>query len=435
MGQNDGFGLQARPHAGQRRILTQPRGKWLSLVLNGFLEVGNQIFKVMDSLIEQIATQHRQEYATEPTVICSAPGNIELLGEHGESCLGYVLSLAIDRRCYVSMSQRQDNLLCFYSVNLKEKKRFSINSLRDRKEDRWASCIKRVFKEFVYRGHKLSGVSVTISSEIPMDIGLDSLTALTIATTYALKELFKLDMTHEQIIEVAMLIASPSMKMPEAISSLMVTCHAKEGHLCLIDVFSREIEYLPFPFSSVSIVVTDSQVPETIKDEEKTRIDVACSECMEAVGVSQTKGLFRNLTRDDLVGSVKGLSERSRRICIHLIAENERIQEFRTALGDGMYDIAGRVLSSSHRSLRDNLEVSSPELDWLAKRGSETEGVYGSRMIGFGYGGSMITLLSNGKQYHYEKCLEEYDRIFGFKASVFPMTTGNGAIVHRNRVN
>jgi len=381
-------------------------------------------------LIDQITAQHEKEYGERPTVITSAPGKIDLLGEHSEVGQGYVLSLAIDRRFYIAVSHREDNSLRFFSANLNERKKSSIAGLKYKREDRWANYSKGVIDALIHMGFNIRGLSLTLFSEVPMGIGLASSSAMTVATVCAMKELFNLDISDAQIIEAARSSESRFMNLHEGIRSPMVSYYAKADHLALLDIRSLKVEYPEFPREPVVLMVTDSRVTESMRDDEKAALEHSCQECINALDIGDSGLLFRDLSKDDLSSTVEGLSERSRRICLHIIKENGRIKDFRKALKDKRFSTAGRILFRSHESLRDLLEISCPELDWLAKRAVETEGVYGSRMIGSGYGGCTVTLVDSHLLKNYEERMEEYDRIFGFKASVFPVHPGEGARVH-----
>ncbi len=381
-------------------------------------------------MIDQITAHHKEEYGIEPEVIASAPGGIELLGEHGEFGRGHVLSFAVDRRFYVSVSRRKDNSLCFFSANLKERKKITINGLRFKREDRWANYSKGVIDELIRMGFRFKGINITLLSEIPMGIGLASSTAMTVATVCALNPLFDFRLNDGQIIGTARSVENKFMGLHQGVCSPMTAHFSRKNQLNLIDLRSLDVEYIPFPTESLSIIITDSRVTETMSDDEKDEINTACRECSAALGLTRFGSLFQSLKHDDLTSTIEGLSERHRRVVLHFVTENERIQEFRNALTNNMNEAAGRILFRSHESLRDYLEISCPELDWLAKRGIETEGVYGSRMIGSGYGGCTISLIDERMRDRYEECLEEYDRIFGFKASVFSLGIGEGSRVH-----
>ena len=380
-------------------------------------------------LIDQIISHHEKEYGHQPAVIASAPGKIDLLGEHGEYAQGYVLSLAVDRRFAVAVSPRDDNSLRFFSANLNERKKSTIAGLKYKREDRWANYSKGVIDAMIHMGFGVRGLNLTMFSEVPMGIGLGSSSALTVAAAVALRELFSLDMSEAQVIEAARSSESSFMGLHEGIRSPMVSYYSRAGHLSLLDIHTLNVEYLPFPSARAALIVTDSRVTETMDDREKAALDESCRECVQAMGLGDSVQHLRDLSRDDLSSTVDGLSERSRRVCLHIVKENLRITEFRKSLKSGNLVIAGRILFRSHESLRDLLEISCPELDWLAKRAAETDGIFGARMIGSGYGGCTVTLMEEERAAEYEERLEEYDRIFGFKASVFRVFPSDGARV------
>jgi galactokinase len=129
----------------------------------------------------------------------------------------------------------------------------------------------------------------------------------------------------------------------------------------------------------------------------------------------------------DIRESIGILPENLRRRCLHVVEENARAKEAEEILRTrGNMTNFGKLLTRSHESLRDLLEVSCPELDWLVKRSSETEGVYGSRLMGSGYGRCTITVIREDAVPEYEKRLEEYERIFGFKATLFVCESSEG---------
>ena len=286
---------------------------------------------------------------------------------------------------------------------------------------------KGVLDALIHMGFGIRGLNLTMFSDVPMSIGLASSSALTVATVCAVSELFSLEISEAQIIEAARASESQFMGLHEGIRSPMVSYYSKEGSLSLLDIHSLKVDYLPFFSGNAVMLVTDSRVSESMGDNEKREIDQSCRECAQAMGAGDAGQVFKDLSRDDLSSTIEGLSERSRRVCLHVIQENNRIGEFRKALSAQKPDIGGRILFRSHESLRDLLEISCPELDWLAKRAVESEGIYGARMIGSGYGGCTLTLINGDMAANYEERLEEYDRIFGFKASVFPVYPSEGA--------
>lgn len=381
-------------------------------------------------MVNQIIVHHQNEYGTPPSVICSAPGIIHFLGEHGPCIDAPALSFAVDRRIYAAASPRDDHHLHFFSANLKERKRTTISGLKFKTEDRWANYPKGVIDALIQHSDNPAGMNLTLLSQIPMGIGLGSSSALTVAAACAVKTLLDIDISDQQIIAAAHASENQFMRLQVGVSSPAAAYFARSGHLMVSDSSMEMPEYLHFAPSGAALLVTDTRVPPGMSADDRAQIERCRRECIRSLTLKSGVHKTPKLSSESLSVTIEGLSERSRRVGLHLAMEDDRIGEFRRALDDESIETAGRVLFHSHESLRDLLEISCPELDWLAKRAVETEGVYGARMIGEGYGGCIITLVGDDSRQEYARQLEEYDRIFGFKAELFPVSIDEGALIH-----
>ena len=381
-------------------------------------------------MVNQIIVHHQNEYGTPPSVICSAPGIIHLLGEHGACIDSPVLSFAVDRRTYIALSPREDHHLHFFSANLKERKKTTISGLKFKTEDRWANYAKGVIDALIKRADNPAGMDLTILSRIPMGIGLGSSSALTVAAACAVKTLLNLDISDQQTVAAAHASENNFMRLQVGISSPAAAYFARSRHLMVSDSSMERPEYLRFDPAGTALLITDSRVPPEMSADDRAQIERCRRECIRSLKLESGVRRTPKLSSESLSVSIDGLSERSRRVGLHLAVEEDRIGEFRRAVADESIETAGRVLFHSHESLRDLLEISCPELDWLAKRAVETDGVYGARMIGEGYGGCIITLVDDDSRQEYAHQLEEYDRIFGFKAELFPVNIDEGALTH-----
>ena len=370
--------------------------------------------------MKNIFSLHKEEYGTEPEVVTSAPGKINLMGEYTEFSEGYVLSVAIDRYIEVAVSRRSDNSLRFYSVNYDERKKTTISNLKKKKEDRWANYPKGVISSLLRIGCILKGVDITIMGNIPEGIGLASSSALAIALTVALKKLFELDLSEVQIIEAARQSESVFLGQKTGISSFLLAFYAKEGHAMFLDTRSLEYEYIPLEFNDHSFLITDTRIPSSlIEIDDEVDYYEDFKTIVKALSTRKAGSSLRDYTKKDLSLSIEGVSEDTRRRSMHIMDENQRVLDMKIHLDQSDMIMCGRLLSRSHESLRNQFDVSCPELDWLVKRAQETQGVYGSRLTGKGYGGCTVTLIDNDKIETYEEHLEEYERIFGFKAEDF----------------
>jgi len=376
--------------------------------------------------MDTIFALHEGEYGSPPDVIISAPGKVNIIGEHTEYSQGYVLPVAINRSIRVALSARSDNSIRFFSPDYSERKKTSLSNLKYKKEDRWANYPKGVMASLIRIGCAFKGVNITISGDIPVGIGLASSSAVTIATVVGLKKLFDLVLTDIQIIEAARFAEVEFIGIPAGISAPLVAYYAREGHALFLDSRSLEYEHIPLNIEGVELLITDSRLPGNIADSETDDYIQDMDSCLTGLVSKKPGHSLRDYEWQDLNQSIPGVEEGARRRCIHVVDENSRVLEARDALIQKDAALLGRLLNRTHESLRDLFEVSCPELDWLVKRALETPGVYGSRKAGEGFGGCTITLINANNIKEYEEHLEEYDRIFGFKAYSFICKPSSG---------
>lgn len=210
------------------------------------------------------------------------------------------------------------------------------------------------------------------------------------------------------------------------LAACAVSWYGREGHALLIDTKTMDIKAIPLDFKPIILLVTDSKVPNGSGYGEIDDLKKGFDECREALGKNGRLVSLRDTGTQELRGDLEELPEHLRRMAIHVIEENERVQELGEALKTEDLTTAGKLMYRSHESLRDMLEISCPELDWLVKRAYETNGVMGSRMVGNGFGGCTINLINGNNISLYDEHLEEYDRIFGFKAETFVCSPSDG---------
>lgn len=377
--------------------------------------------------MKDIYSLHKREYGTEPEVVVSTPAKINLMGEHTEHVEGYILSLTVNRRLHLAVSRRNDKQIYFFSQNYNERKKSTVTGLKYKKDDRWANYLKGVIATLMQSGSPIGGVNVTVFSEIPQGIGMSSSTSLTMALTLALKKLYDLDLTGIQLVELARQSEQRYADRigPSVISSPFVVYYSRANTAMFLDIEKLKPEYIPFSFPQVKLVITNSNVPMLLTNAEIAHFHADWKKSFELFRKKKKSSLNRMDTMD-LFDLGDEISEQSKRCLQHLVEENRRVMDMKNALHRKDLLKAGKLMSRAHESARDLMEISCPELDWLVKRALETEGVFGSRMIGDGFGGCTITLMDISYLDEYEKRLEEYEHIFGFKADYFVCETDDG---------
>jgi galactokinase len=384
--------------------------------------------------MDPVKQSHVEEYGTTPEIVASAPGRVNLIGEHTDYNDGFVFPMAIDFTVRVAITRRKDSHLRFFSVDYKDRKRATLPTLRYRKEDRWANYPKGIIAEFMARGHALGGMDVTIHGDIPQGAGLSSSAALEVATALAIQDLYGIDIGREELAKLARKAENEFVGVSNGVMDQFISRLAKEGHAMLLDTRYLTYHFVPLPLKGVKILITNSKVPHGLAESEYARRREECRRCVEVLSAKRPGTALRDYSAADVRESMGVIPEATRKKCLHVVEENQRVLEAEEALRKKDLVGFGKLMNRSHESLRDLYEVSCPELDWLVKRATETEGVYGSRLTGAGFGGCTVTLIEEEAIPRYREHILQYERIFGFRPEVYVCKPSAGARIVENRV-
>jgi galactokinase len=375
--------------------------------------------------MKDIAALHRAEYDVAPDIIAAAPGVVKFLGEHTEASDGLVLAAALSFEIQVAISLRRDSSLRFFAADLGERKRTSVGNLKFKREDRWANYPKGVLDLFVREGLPARGFNFTITGDIPVGLGLASSAALGLASALAFKELFGLNKRGEELADLARRAEAEFLGHPVPAYDHLAGAAPAGGTVSIVDLRTDRRRAVPFLEGNNLVVLTDSKVPRMSVDGElKQRAD-DCMKCLAVLARGSPKTLrdFGPEDVDELMGS---LPESVRRRCLHVVEEIARVAEAEEALVKGDAASFGRAVNKSHVSLRNLYEVSCPEIDWLAKRAVEIDGVLCSRLTGKGFGGCTVSVMAEAALPEYRKRLEDYERIFGFRPTIHETRLAGG---------
>lgn len=376
--------------------------------------------------MKDIYAIHQSEYETAPECVAAAPSVVKLLGEHTDFTDGLVLAASLSLEARVAISFRKDNSLRFHAADFNERKRANITTLKYKREDRWANHIKSICDYFWRTFHlEPRGLNVTIQSSVPLGLGLGISSALNMAAAYAFKTIYGLDIKQDELAFHAWKAQSTFFETEIPITNYLAITAPAGRSFSVIDLRAKKrrgIQFLPEPWE---MVLTDSKVPRSSVDAELAQRIADCNTCLSVISPNNSRSIREILPRelDELLGIVP---ERKRRRCLHILEEVRRVVDAEEAISKQDYLGFGKIVNKSHASLRSLYEISCPEIDWLAKRALELEGVLCSRLVGQGFGGSTLTILRSEEKEIYHHKLEEYERIFGFRSIVHEVTTGAG---------
>ncbi len=225
--------------------------------------------------MQDFAAVHKAEYDTAPDIVSSVPGIVRILGEHTVELDGICLSLPLSLQVMVAVSQRRDTALRCYAYDLNERKRITMSNLKFKKEDRWANLVKSVL--FYCLGNDetyYNGFNVTISDSIPLGIGLGNTQTILAALLVAFSQILRLDLSSEDMIRLIMQIEQDYFGRNPTKDQIQSIFYAQPDAILYIDMHKSWTEPLPFPLSTKTLVLIDSQVPRiNVDNEHKHRID------------------------------------------------------------------------------------------------------------------------------------------------------------------
>ena len=364
--------------------------------------------------------------------IYQAPGRVNLIGEHTDYNDGFVMPAAIGFDTQSAVASRPDRKLVVYSENYSEQVEFDLDHLPPAPAGHWSDYVVGVVRMLVQSGKKLGGANLLVDGNVPQGAGLSSSASIEVAVGYALLDLADQADTQANIdrTKLALLCQRAENEFVGARCGIMdqfVASHGKRGHALLLDCRSLEYRPLPLP-DDAAFAICNTMVKHSIA---KGRYNQRRSECEAGVRIlsqhlPNTRAL-RDVTPEHLESYGHELPETIMRRCRHVVNENARVLEAAAALECGDLHAFGKLMLESHRSLRDDFEVSCSELDLMVKLAEPMEGVYGTRMTGGGFGGCTIALVEAACVEAFKRTVQEgYERSTGCKPEIYVCSAADG---------
>jgi galactokinase len=331
-------------------------------------------------------------YGATPSVVADAPGRVNLIGEHTDYNGGYVLPTVIPQRTRVELVTRSDDVVRVWSANTGEGMRAAEFTLgRETPTRTWLDYIQGVAVALRKRGHRLRGADMRIESTVPIGSGLSSSAALEVSVARALRAAFDLRLDDVELAMAGKWAENEFVGAPTGIMDQMVVSLGQPGAALFLDTRSLRTESVPLP-PSVDLVVIDSGVRHRLVTSEYATRRTQCEEACRRLGVSE----LRDVGMADLPG-VEALEEPFRRRARHVVTEDQRVLLAVAALRANDPAQVGELFYASHASMRDDYEVSVPQVDALVEIASSERDVYGARLTGGGFGGSVVVLAKRGR--------------------------------------
>jgi galactokinase len=364
----------------------------------------------------------------EPPSIYRAPGRVNLIGEHTDYNEGFVMPVALDLYTYVAVSPRSDRRLRVYSQNLGEMCDLDLDLIHPGKTGHWSDYVRGVAGVIESSGHHLRGADLAIMSEVPLGSGLSSSAALEVSTAWALLTNSRIGVDRTTLAKLCQKAEHLYAEMRCGIMDQFISCHGLAGHALMLDCRSLDFKLLSVP-SHVRLMVCNTMVKHEHASGGYNTRRRECEEGFRALSeVLQGIRALRDVTSDELEKCRDRLTPVVYRRVRHVITENSRVNEAASALSTGDTALFGQLMADSHHSLRDDYEVSTPELDLMVELANGQEGVYGARMTGGGFGGCTINLVDAAHAEEVQQRLtESYEIKTGLRPTILICEASGGA--------
>lgn len=342
---------------------------------------------------ESIGELFRRRFGSDPAVYRS-PGRVNLIGEHTDYNEGYVLPGAVDRAMLLAVARRDDRRIRLYAADLDAEHEADLDRL-ERVPSGWANYLLGVADQMQKAGHPVGGFDCVFGGDIPVGAGLSSSAAIAAGAAFALNDVFGLGV---DLLGLARLAQSAEQEFAGVRCGIMdqfVNLHGREGFLLRIDCRSLEAEPVPFEFPEHRIVLCDTGVKRELASSAYNERRAQCEEGVEVVRRYRPEvRALRDVTPEMLAAHADEMDETVARRCDFVVRENARVIRAAGDLVRRDLGSFGRQMFASHAGLRDEYEVSCPELNTLVDAAARTRGVLGARMMGAGFGGCTINLVS-----------------------------------------
>ncbi|MFI8291789.1 galactokinase [Streptomyces sp. ms191] len=339
-----------------------------------------------------VAGEFAALYGARPEGVWAAPGRVNLIGEYTDFNDGFVMPLALPHTAVAAVSRRTDGVLRVHSADVDGGVvQLDVDSLEPRSGTGWAAYPAGVVWALREAGHPVTGADVHLASTVPTGAGLSSSAALEVVTALALDDLYGLGLSRPEIAVLAQRAENAFVGVPCGVMDQMASACAAEGHALFLD--TRDLSYRQVPFDlaaqGLRLLVVDTRVKHALGDGAYAERRAGCEAGARALGVRT----LREVDAAHLSGALARLSDETVRGYVrHVVSDNHRVERTIALLDAGDVRGVGPVLTEGHVSLRDDLRVSSPELD-LAVEAAGAAGALGARMTGGGFGGSAIVLV------------------------------------------
>lgn len=378
-------------------------------------------------LIEEVRSQFQSRFGAEPDVVVAAPGRVNLIGEHIDYCDGFVLPMAIDRYTVVAAKKTVADVpgtASFYSIDMDATLSVPLDEISKSEHGFWGNYVTGVLAGMTEQGIEIPPLQAVTRSNVPIGGGLSSSASLEVAVGTMIEAI-----TDTSVDPVAKALLCQKAEhdfvgVPCGIMDQFASTLCQKDHVLLLDCQDQSFQQIPFADPDIAVLIVNSEVKHELSGGEYAQRRSSCEKALRVLEFNS----FRDVTMEQVNAKRDSMDPVVFKRAKHVVGEIARTTDAAAALQADQWEKVGELMYASHKSLRDDFEVSCKELDILVELASKTDGVIGSRMTGGGFGGCTVTLVERDKAASAtETICEQYEQATGVKPTAFVTRPSQGA--------
>ncbi len=375
-----------------------------------------------------IETIHNSVFYEKPEVVSSAPGKINLMGEHTQRNGGFVFSIGVNRRVYVSISSRADEKFLVYFDRDIAIESFTKKSLSKISKGERSAPVKGIIKSFLDNGFDVSGLNICIATDIPASVDLGDLSATIVALSFGIRHLQNFNIEDIDLIQ---LCEKANKYLPHFyvnVFDCIASAMARDNAGVFIDCRTFKYEYAPIS-KGLKILIIDPGEKDIYAVDDFLKREKECKEALDVISSVNPKiNSLRDLTLDEIPKYSNFLEKNSINRIKYIVGENERTLNFVVALRRRNFSMLGKLMFDSHFSLRNDYEMSSDEIDAIVDISATIDGVVGAKIYGVRSGVVALALKEKAGE-AIRVISEEFQKLFGRKVKIYVTSPENGVEV------
>ena len=380
------------------------------------------------SLQQHVTQSFEAQFGEPPAFVVRAPGRVNLIGEHTDYNDGFVLPMAIDKAVWIALRPRADRTVTIYSLDLDRAASFELDDLRY-ENGGWVEYVKGVAWALSEAGYPLQGWDGVLTGDVPRGAGLSSSAAVELATARAFQVVSGFAWDPPAMAKLGQKAENQWVGMNCGIMDQMISAAGQAGHALLIDCRSLETQAAPLPADTV-VVILDTATRRGLVDSAYNERRAQCEAAARYFAVPA----LRDVSQARFDAEAGGLDYVTFRRGRHIVSENDRTVAAAEAMARGDAAEMGRLMDASHASMRDDFEISGPELNVMVDCAYGVPGCYGARMTGGGFAGCAVALVETDAATDFARSVgERYLAATSLTPAIYISHASDGAsVVVRN---